>query len=410
MTTLAFAESVREDFPILKKKMGGKPLIYLDSAATTQKPQTVIDTLTHFYAAENGTVHRAIYDLAAHATEKYNQTRCQVARFLNAKDPNEIIFTRGTTDSLNLLALAYQELLTEGDEIILSVMEHHSNLVPWQILAEKTGVKLRFIPVNEKAELDLTAYEELLSPKTKLVSLAHIANSTGTINPIAKISHLAHAYGAKVIVDAAQSAAHIPIDVQALDIDYLAFSGHKAYGPTGIGVLYGKADLLNKLPPVQGGGDMIETVTLEKTTYASPPTRFEAGTPPIAQVIGLSAALDYIQSLGFENIERHEQELLAYATQALSAISGLRIIGTATEKSGIISFIIEGVHHLDLATLLNLEGIAIRSGHHCAQPLLSHFKLTGTNRISFAPFNTVAEIDTLIAAIEKACHTLTSGL
>jgi len=404
--TLDFAKSVREDFPILKQKASDKPLIYLDSAATSQKPQTVIDALSHFYSAECGTVHRAIYSLAAAATEKYNNTRAQIARFIGAKDPNEIIFTKGTTDSINFLALAYQDILQEGDEIILSVMEHHSNIVPWQLLAEKKKVILRFIPINDRAELDLIAYAKLLSPRTKLVSVAHIANSTGTINPIAQIIEMAHAYGAKVLIDAAQSTAHIPLNVQELDVDFLALSGHKAFGPTGIGILYGKYNLLEELPPVQGGGDMIETVTLEKTTFAKPPLKFEAGTPPIAQVIGLSAALDYIESLGFENIQAHEHELLSYATEKLQKIPDLKIIGTAKEKSGIISFVIKGVHHLDLATLLNLEGIAVRSGHHCAQPLLAHFGLTGTNRISFAPFNTLDEIDALIEAIQKALKLL----
>ncbi|MDN3507054.1 MAG: cysteine desulfurase [Simkaniaceae bacterium] len=395
-------QSVREDFPIFKDKQ----LIYLDSAATSQKPQTVIDALTGFYSTECGTVHRAIYTLAASATTKYNNTRGQVARFIGAKDPNEIIFTKGTTDSINLLALAHQDILQEGDEIILSVMEHHSNIVPWQLLAKKKKVVLRFIPINERAELDLEAFSKLLSPRTKLVSVAHIANSTGTINPIAQITEMAHAHGAKVLIDAAQSTAHIPLNVQELDVDYLALSGHKAFGPTGIGIFYGKYDLLDSLPPVQGGGDMIETVTLAKTTFAKPPLKFEAGTPPIAQVIGLSAALDYIESLGFEHIQSHEHQLLTYATEKLQEIPNLKIIGTAKEKSGIISFVIEGIHHLDLGTLLDLEGIAIRTGHHCAQPLLARFGLTGTNRVSFAPFNTLDEIDRLIEALNKARKSL----
>ncbi|NGX48113.1 MAG: Cysteine desulfurase [Chlamydiae bacterium] len=406
MKTADFALQVREDFPILRQKIHGKPLIYLDSAATTQKPQTVIDAISHFYAHECGTVHRAVYHLAAKATEKYNNVRSQIARFIGTKDEREIVFTRGTTDSINLLANALAEVLQEGDEIILSEMEHHSNLVPWQLLAEKKKITLRFIPINEHAELDLETFAKLLSPRTKLVSIAHIANSTGTINPIAKITEMAHGYGAQVLIDAAQSTAHTPLNVQELDVDFLALSSHKAFGPTGTGILYGKYELLEKLPPVQGGGDMIVTVTLEKTEFEKPPLKFEAGTPAIAQVIGFGAAIDYIESLGLENIRAWEHQLLVYATEELLKIPDLKIIGTAKEKSSIISFIIDGVHHLDLATFLDLEGIAIRTGHHCAQPLLKRFGLTGTNRISFAPFNTFEEIDRFIVALHKALKIL----
>ncbi|NGX59180.1 MAG: Cysteine desulfurase [Chlamydiae bacterium] len=406
MSTTSFALQVREDFPILRQKVHGKPLIYLDSAATSQKPQTVIDAISHFYAHECGTVHRGVYHLAAKATEKYNKVRSQIARFINAASENEIVFTRGTTDSINLIANAYAQIFEEKDEIILSEMEHHSNLVPWQLLAKKRGVVLRFIPVSEHAELDLDAFAKLISPRTKLVSIAHIANSTGTINPIAQITKMAHAHGSKVLIDAAQSTAHIPLDVQELDIDFLALSSHKAFGPTGVGILYGKYDLLEMLPPVQGGGDMIETVTLENTTFEKPPLKFEAGTPSIAQVIGFGAAIDYIESLGLENIHSWEHQLLTYATEKLLNIPKLRIIGTAKEKSSIISFVIEDVHHLDLATFLDLEGIAIRSGHHCAEPLLRCFGLTGTCRISFAPFNTFEEIDALIAALHKILNIL----
>lgn len=402
MKTSDFVRQVREDFPILKQKVHGKPLIYLDSAATTQKPQTVIDTITHFYAHECGTVHRAVYHLAAKATEKYNQSRALLARFIGASSADEIVFTRGTTDSINLVANGLFHLLSPGDEIILSEMEHHSNLVPWQLLAERKKVVLRFIPINDRAELDLEAYRSLLSSRTKLVAIAHIANSTGTINPIAKIIDLAHEYGAKVLIDAAQSTAHIPLNVKELDIDYLALSSHKAFGPTGVGILYGKYELLEQLPPVQGGGDMIEHVTLAKTEFEKPPLKFEAGTPSIASVIGFGAAIDYIESLGLENIHNWEQELLHYATEQLLDIPDLQIIGTAEHKSSIISFIIEGIHHLDLGTFLDLEGIAIRTGHHCAQPLMHRFGVTGTNRISFAPFNTFDEIDVLIAVLHKA--------
>jgi len=403
-TFIELGEKIRSDFPLLLNQT--KPLIYLDSAATSQKPRAVIDAISHFYGREYGTVHRGVYHLAARATEKYNNVRSRVATFLNAGRPEEIVFTRGTTESINLVAASYGSTLNEGDEIILSVMEHHSNIVPWQLLAEKKGVVLKWIPINDRAELDMEAYRKLLTSKTKLVSVAHIANSTGTLNPIKEIITLAHAHGAKVLIDAAQSAAHLPIDVQALDADFLAFSGHKAFGPTGIGILYGKYALLEEMPPVYGGGDMIETVTLEKTTFAPPPLKFEAGTPLIAQVIGLGAALDYIEELGLPNITGWEERLLDYATVKLIQIPGLKIIGTAQEKGAIISFVIEGVHHYDLGTYLDLQGIAMRTGHHCAQPLLNHFGLTGTSRISFSPFNTVEEIDTFVAALKKALTVL----
>lgn len=402
MKTIDFALEVREEFPILKQKVHGKPLIYLDSAATSQKPQTVIDAITHFYAHECGTVHRAVYQLAARATDKYNKVREKAAQFIGAESSGEIVFTRGTTDSINLIANGLSHLLQEGDEIILSVMEHHSNLVPWQLLAERKKVALKFIAINDRAELDLEHFASLLSPRTRLVSIAHIANSTGTINPIGQITKMAHAYGAKVLIDAAQSTAHIRLNVQEMDIDYLALSSHKAFGPTGLGILYGKYHLLEDLPPIQGGGDMIESVTLKKTEFQKPPLKFEAGTPSIASVIGFGAALDYIDSLGIENIHAWEQQLLHYTTEKLLSIPDLRIIGTAENKSSIISFVIDGIHHLDLGTFLDLEGIAIRTGHHCAQPLLQHFGLSGTCRISFAPFNTFEEIDVLIESLKKA--------
>jgi len=386
-------KNIRDDFPILKQNV-----IYFDSAATSQKPQVVIEVMNHFYANEYATVHRGVYALSANATQKYNEVREKIAQFINAERPNEIVFTKGTTDSINLVALTYP--IGKNDEIIISEMEHHSNIVPWQMLCERTGAILKIIPVNDRAELDLEIYHSLLNSRTKLVSIAHIANSTGTINPIETIIKMAHAHGAKVLIDAAQSAAHLPIDVQRLDADFLAFSGHKMFGPTGIGVLYGKYELLEKMPPLQGGGDMIEQVTLEKTTYAKPPLRFEAGTPSITQVMGLGAAIDYIEQIGLENIAQIEHQLLEYATAKLIEIPDLRIIGTAERKAGIISFVIEGVHHLDLAVFLDLEGIAIRSGHHCSQPLMKRFGVPGTNRISFAPFNTLEEIDMLISALQ----------
>lgn len=408
MKTADFPSTVREDFPILDQKIHGNPYIYFDSAATSQKPKMVIDTLSHFYGRENATVHRGVYHLAASATEKYNSVRRKVASFLGARDSTEIVFTRGTTESINLVASSFGELLEEGDEILISEMEHHSNIVPWQLLCKRKKLTLKVIPINEDTELDLDAFEELLSHRTKLVAITHIANATGTINPIPFIAKKAHHFGAKVLLDAAQSAAHIPLNVQELDVDFLAFSGHKAFGPTGVGVLYGKYELLDQMPPFQSGGDMIDRVSFGNTTFQNPPLKFEAGTPLIAQVIGLGAALDYIQELGLENIQAHEHQLLAYATEKLNHVPGLRIIGTAKEKGSIISFILNGLHHLDLATFLDLQGIAIRSGHHCAQPLLERFGLTGTCRLSFAPFNTADEIDHFLEALNKGIKTLSN--
>ena len=405
METLSFAK-VRNDFPILEKQIHGKPLIYFDTAATAQKPRQVLDALSNYYQNEYGTVHRAIYQLAAESTKTYNGVREKVARFIGVSSPDEIVFTKGTTDAINLVALSYGSLLSEGDEIIISEMEHHSNMVPWQLLCERKKCILRIIPVNDDAELDLSVYKELLSPKTKIVSIAHISNATGTINPIQEITYLAHSVGAKVVIDAAQSIAHLPLNVQDLDIDFLAFSSHKAFGPTGIGVLYGKKSLLEQMPPIQGGGDMIERVTLTNTTFQAPPLRFEAGTPPIAQAVGLGAALDYLSALGLDVIADWEHALLLHATEKLEQIPGLRIIGTAAQKSSIISFIVEGVHTLDIATLLDLEGIAIRSGHHCCQPLMDRFGIPGTCRISFAPFNTLDEINFFVESLQKTLKLL----
>lgn len=393
MKTLDFAKACRHDFPILKHKIHGKPLIYLDSAATSQKPQTVIDALSHFYQSEYGTVHRGVYQLASSATQKYHRARETISRFIGAKNPNEVVFTKGTTDSINLIASHFR-----GKEVLLSEMEHHSNIVPWQLY----GAKCRYIPITDDAELDLQAFEQLLTPNTALVSIAHIANSCGTINPIEAIIERAHKNGSLVLIDAAQTPAHLPIDVGLLDCDFLAFSSHKTFGPTGLGILYGKEHLLEEITPIQGGGDMIERVTLQETTYAKPPLKFEAGTPPIAQVIGLSAALSYIESLGLEAIRTHEESLLHYATGALLEIDGLSIVGNPKKRSSILSFLIEGIHHFDLATFLDLEGIAIRSGHHCAQPFMERMNLSGTCRLSLAPFNTFEEIDALCAAIRKA--------
>jgi cysteine desulfurase/selenocysteine lyase len=389
---------IRRDFPLL----ANSPLIYLDSAATAQKPAVVIEAIRQFYAEEYGTVHRALYALSAHATARYDAVREAVRAFLNAKSADEIIFTKGTTESINLVASSFSKaFLKSGDEILISEMEHHANLVPWQIVAQERGVHLKIIPINDQGDLILEEVERLLTSRTKLVSIAHIANSTGTLNPIETIIRLAHAKGAKVFIDGAQSAPHMPVDVQRLDADFFAFSGHKAFGPTGIGVLYGKRELLEKMPPYQAGGDMIETVTLTSSSYQPPPLRFEAGTPLIAEVIGLGAALSYIESLGRAEIAAWEARLLAYATEKLQAIPGLRLIGTAKEKGPILTFVIEGMHPLDIGTLLDLRGIAVRTGHLCAQPTMQRFGITAATRISFAAYNTLEEIDLLTTALHE---------
>lgn len=393
---------IRKDFPMLSKTMHGNPLIYFDSAATAQKPSIVIDTIDDFYRNHYGTVHRAVYELSLYATEKYQATRQKVRNFLNARHVEEIIFTRGTTESINLIASSFgKAFIKPGDEIIISEMEHHSNIVPWQMLCEDRGAVLKFIFISDDAELNIEQYAKLLNNKTKLVSIAHIANSTGTINPIKEMIKMAHKVGAKFVVDGAQSAPHLKVDVQDLDADFYVFSGHKIFGPTGIGALYGKQALLNEMPPYQGGGDMIETVTLEKTTFNISPLKFEAGTPLIAEVIGLGAALDYIESIGLAHISEYEHELLQYATPKLLKIKGLKIIGTAKNKGSIISFIIEGIHPLDLGTLLDLRGIAIRTGHLCAQPTMHRFKIPSTCRLSLAFYNTKEEIDKFIQALNE---------
>lgn len=386
---------MKKDFPIFKNKQ----LTYLDSAATTQKPQLVIDAIRRFYEEEYGTVHRAVYSLAARATEKYNLVREKVQHFIHAQEKEEIVFTKSTTEAINLVAAVFP--FAPGDEILISEMEHHSNIVPWQLACARTGARLKVIPISDTGEILLDAYKKLLSPRTKLVSVAHISNVLGTLNPISEMAALAHAHGAKILVDGAQSIAHLAVDVQKLDVDFFVFSGHKAYGPTGIGVLYGKKELLEKLPPYQGGGDMVETVTFEKTTYQKPPLKFEAGTPMIAEVIGLGAALDYLNQTGLTFIAAKEHELLKEATQKLLEIPGLRILGTAPNKGAIISFVIEGVHPLDLGTLLDLRGIAVRTGHHCAQPLLRRFGLTAATRVSFGVYNSSEDIKALIQALKE---------
>jgi len=392
---------MRERFPIFAAH---PQLIYLDSAATAHKPKTVIDSLSQFYASEYATVHRAIYRPSLIATEKYNESRSSAARFLNAAHAQEIVFTRGTTDALNLVALSYaRTFLKPGDEILISEMEHHSNIVPWQMAAQHTGATLKWISVDLQGVLQ---WEGCINPSTKIVALAHVSNVTGTVNPIQEIAKAAHRVGAVLVVDGAQAAASMPVDVQALDCDFYAFSGHKCYGPTGIGILYGKKQILEKMPPVQGGGDMIERVDLDKTTYQEPPLRFEAGTPLIGPAIALKAALDFLEETGRSQIQAHGQQLLAQATQSLQQIPGLKIIGTAREKGPILTFQVEGVHPLDLATLLDLQNIALRSGHLCAQPLLRAFGLEQAIRASFALYNTPDEIDLFARALKKSIQQL----
>lgn len=393
---------VRQEFPMLQQWMHGKPLIFFDSAATTQKPRSVIEAMRRFYAEQYATVHRSVYDLASQATTRYNNVRYQVKEFLNAAFVEEIIFTKGTTEGINLVASSFgKAFLQPGDEVLISEMEHHSNIVPWQLICEERGAHLKAVPINERGELIMEEFDKLLTDRTKIVSIAHIANSTGTINPIEEIIQRSHARGAKVLIDGAQSAAHMPIDVQKLKMDFYVFSGHKAYGPTGIGVLYGKRALLEKMPPYQGGGDMIEEVTLQSSTYQHPPLKFEAGTPMIAEVMGLGEALNFITFLGREKIAAREQELLEHATRRLQEIKDLRIIGTAKEKGPIISFVIDGLHPLDIGTLLDIRGVAVRTGHLCSQPTLKHFNVPALTRASFGIYNTIEEIDFFIKALQE---------
>ncbi len=395
---------VRADFPILSREVHGQPLIYFDNAATTQKPQAVLDSLLHYYSNENANIHRGVHLLAERATRAYEEARQKVCRFLGAADPREIIFVRGTTEAINLVAQSWGRAnLHAGDEIIISAMEHHSNIVPWQILCEQTGAVLRVVPISDDGEFLLDEYEKLLNDRTRLVSVVHVSNSLGTITPVGRIVELAHAHGARVLLDGAQSAPHMPIDVQELDCDFFAMSGHKIYGPTGIGVLYGKADLLERMPPYQGGGDMIKSVTFAKTIYADLPNKFEAGTPHIAGAIGLGAALDYVESVGRERIAAHEEKLLRYATERMREIPGVRLIGNAPDRAAVIAFVVDDppIAALDIGTKLDLEGIAVRTGHHCCQPVMDRFRIPGTTRISFAMYNTTAEIDVFIGALQK---------
>ncbi|MGP1613864.1 MAG: cysteine desulfurase [Pollutimonas bauzanensis] len=391
------------DFPILSRQVQGRRLVYLDNGATTQKPAAVIDAERQFYEQSNANIHRGVHWLSQHATDLYEQGREQVRQLLNAARHEEIVFTRGTTEAINLVACSWgQSALKQGDEIVLTGMEHHSNIVPWQLLCERSGAVLRVVPVTDSGELDLDEYRALLGPRTRLVCVAHISNALGTINPIAEIVRLAHEAGAKVLVDGAQAVAHQAVDVQALGCDFYVFSGHKLYGPTGIGALYARYDVLNGMPPWQGGGDMIHTVSFERSTYADVPQRFEAGTPNIAGVIGLDAAIRYVREVGLEAIAAHEQSLLAMATAELQALPGVRLIGTAAHKAGILSFVVDGIHPHDLGTILDMEGVAIRAGHHCAMPLMTRFGIPGTARASLALYNTQEDVDALMAGLRKA--------
>jgi cysteine desulfurase / selenocysteine lyase len=394
---------IREDFPILRQEVYGRPLVYLDNAATSQKPQVVLDALVRFYTTQNANVHRGVHLLSERSTEEYEAARRTVQAFLNAARLSEIVFTRGTTESINLVAQTYGRAnVGAGDEILISGLEHHSNIVPWQMLADEKRAVLRVAPIDDRGEVILEEFEKLLGPRTKVVAVAHVSNALGTVNPVRRMIAMAHRHGAVVLIDGAQGAPHMKIDVRELDCDFYAFSGHKVYGPTGIGILYGKAALLESMPPWQGGGDMIRTVTFAKTTYNDPPYKFEAGTPDIAGAVGLGAALEYVNGIGLENIAAHEHELLVHGTEALGAISGLRMIGTAREKAGVLSFVVEGVHPHDLATILDRQGIAIRAGHHCAQPVMDRYGLPATSRASFAFYNTKEEIDALAKGIESA--------
>ena len=408
-------EKVRSDFPILSRKVHGKPLVYLDNAATTQKPLCVLDAMRNEYVNENANVHRGVHYLSVQATELHEQARETVRKFINAKSTSEIVFTRGTTEGLNLVAATFSEdFMKEGDEVIVSVMEHHSNIVPWQLAAHRKGIKLRVIPMSDEGVLDLEAYKQLFTEKTKIVSIAHVSNVLGTVNPVEEIIQIAHEHGVPVMIDGAQSVPHFRVDVQKLDCDFFVFSGHKMYGPTGIGVLYGKEEWLEKLPPYQGGGEMIEHVSFEKTTFEKPPLKFEAGTPDYIASHGLATAIKYMESLGMENIEKHEQELTKYALERLGKIEGMNIYGpkstphssllTPNSHEAVVSFNVGNIHHMDMGTLLDQLGIAVRTGHHCAQPLLERLGVLGTVRASFALYNSKEEIDVLADGIERVCR------
>lgn len=393
---------IREDFPILQREVYGKPLIYLDNGATTQKPRCVVEAITDEYYSVNANVHRGVHFLSQQATELHEDSRRKVQRFINAKNSNEVIFTRGTTESINLLVSSFgEEFMKEGDEVIISTMEHHSNIVPWQLLAAKKGISIKVIPMSDKGELLLDEYEKLFSDRTKIVSFAHVSNVLGTVNPAKEMIATAHAHGVPVLLDAAQSVPHLKVDVQDLDVDFCAFSGHKIYGPTGVGVLYGKEEWLDKLPPYQGGGEMIQSVSFEKTVFNELPYKFEAGTPDYIGTTALAVALDYVNKIGMDKIAAHEHELTQYAMQQLRQIEGMRLFGEAENKSSVVSFLVGDIHHFDMGTLLDRLGIAVRTGHHCAQPLMQRLGIEGTVRASFALYNTKEEIDALVAGINR---------
>jgi cysteine desulfurase/selenocysteine lyase len=395
-------ESIRRDFPILQERAYGKPLVYLDNAATSQKPRPVLDALLRYYAGENANVHRGVHYLSERATAAYEGARAKVARFINASDPREIVFVRGTTEGINLVAQSYgRTFLRPGDEIIISAMEHHSNIVPWQMLCQQMGTVLRVVPIDDAGELLVDEYERMLGERTKLVSMVHVSNALGTIAPVRRAIALAHERGVPVLLDGAQAVPHMPVDVRELGCDFYVFSGHKLFGPTGIGALYARAGLLEAMSPYQGGGDMIRAVTFEKTVYNGIPYKFEAGTPHIAGAVGLGAAVDYVAAIGLERIAAHERELLAYATGALAAVPGVRLIGTAREKASVLSFVLDGVHAHDVGTILDREGVAIRAGHHCAMPVMQRFGVAATARASFALYNTREDADALVAAMHK---------
>ncbi|MFN0032926.1 MAG: aminotransferase class V-fold PLP-dependent enzyme [Flavobacteriales bacterium] len=400
-------QQLRKEFPILHQKVNGYPLVYLDNAATTQKPLSVINAISDYYTRYNANIHRGAHHLAHIATEAFEETRSKTKNFLNARETAEIIFTSGTTDSINLVAQTWgRKNLNAGDEILISMLEHHSNIVPWQLIAEEKGATIKVIPINEHGEWDLTSIDALLSTKTKLVAVNHVSNALGTINSIKQLIEKAHAAGAKVLIDGAQAVAHFPVDVQALDCDFYAFSAHKMYGPTGVGVLYGKRELLEAMPPYRGGGEMIKSVSFDKTTYNELPHKFEAGTPHIEGVIAMGSAIDFINSHDWQAMHAHEMELLEYATEQLEAIDGLKIYGTSSSKVAVISFLIDGIHPYDLGTLLDKQGMAVRTGHHCTEPLWNHFGVAGSVRASFSIYNTVEEIDLFITALKKAVSLL----
>lgn len=395
-------EKIRSDFPILGRKVYDRPLVYLDNAATTQKPRCVVDAMSEEYFSVNANVHRGVHFLSQQATDLHEAARERVARFIGAASSSEIVFTRGTTESLNLVASSFSEaFLREGDEVLLTVMEHHSNIVPWQLVRERKGIVLKVIPINDAGEVDLEAYEKLFTPRTRLVAVTHVSNVLGTVNPVKQMAAVAHAHGARILVDGAQSVPHFSVNVQDIDCDFLTFSGHKVYGPTGIGVLYGKEELLDRMPPYQGGGEMISRVTFEHTTFERLPFKFEAGTPDYVGAHGLGVALDYVEQLGMENIHLHERELTRYAMEQLSLIPGMRLFGTAAEKDAVVAFTVGDIHPLDLGTLLDRLGIALRTGHHCAQPLMARFGVESMARASFALYTTRAEIDALVSAIDR---------